>query len=461
MPSLRSHLLYQVVKYQLAKLAARQLALPQYRLAREAAAQRMFRMPADATVEVAEIGGCAGEWLHAPRPGAQGVVLYLHGGAYTGGSCITHRAVAARLARAAGHSVFNLAYRLAPEHPFPAALDDALAAYQGLLAVRPGSAIALAGDSAGAALALAVRLREQGVSAPAALALMSPWTDLTLSHATHSSKARVDPYFPSRERLQLAARHYAGATALDHPLLSPHFAQLHELPPTLIHVGEREALLDDSLQLAKGMSAKGSQVSIKVFPGMWHVWQMLGGWMPEADQSLWPLERAGLIADRTVIVDSKSGVSGAGRSLGMKTHFGETHETFSAYSVGRTHRHLGEMEQETGLHIIFSPHLLPVYRGILSTIYVTLQPGTTLAQARAAYTVFADEPFIKLLPEGRLPELRHVQQTMFLALGLQPVEIDVGRYIIVAALDNLLKGASGQAVQNMNLMLGFAETMGL
>ncbi len=176
---------------------------------------------------------------------------------------------------------------------------------------------------------------------------------------------------------------------------------------------------------------------------------------------LWPLERAGLIADRTVIVDSKSGVSGAGRSLGMKTHFGETHETFSAYSVGRTHRHLGEMEQETGLHIIFSPHLLPVYRGILSTIYVTLQPGTTLAQARAAYTVFADEPFIKLLPEGRLPELRHVQQTMFLALGLQPVEIDVGRYIIVAALDNLLKGASGQAVQNMNLMLGFAETMGL
>ena len=288
MPSLRSHLLYQVVKYQLAKLAARQLALPQYRLAREAAAQRMFRMPAGATVEVAEIGGCAGEWLHAPRPGAQGVVLYLHGGAYTGGSCITHRAVAARLARAAGHSVFNLAYRLAPEHPFPAALDDALAAYQGLLAVRPGSAIALAGDSAGAALALAlaVRLREQGVSAPAALALMSPWTDLTLSHATHSSKARVDPYFPSRERLQLAARHYAGATALDHPLLSPHFAQLHELPPTLIHVGEREALLDDSLQLAKGMSAKGSQVSIKVFPGMWHVWQMLGGWMPEADQSL-------------------------------------------------------------------------------------------------------------------------------------------------------------------------------
>ena len=288
MPSLRSRLLYQVVKHQLAKLAARQLPLPQHRLAREAAAQRMFRMPARATVEAAEIGGCAGEWLHAPGPGAHGVVLYLHGGAYTGGSCITHRAVAARLAQAAGHRVFNLAYRLAPEHPFPAALDDALAADQGLRCERPGAAIALAGDSAGAALALALalRLRELGAPAPAALALMSPWTDLTLSHATHTSKARVDPYFPNRERLRLAAHHYAGATALDHPLLSPHFAQLHELPPTLIHVGEREALLDDSLQLAKGMRAQGSPVSIKVFPGMWHVWQMLGGWMPEADQSL-------------------------------------------------------------------------------------------------------------------------------------------------------------------------------
>lgn len=176
---------------------------------------------------------------------------------------------------------------------------------------------------------------------------------------------------------------------------------------------------------------------------------------------LWPLERAGLVADRTVIVDSKSGVSGAGRSLSLKTHFGETHETFSAYSVGRTHRHLGEMEQETGLHIIFSPHLLPVYRGILSTIYVNLRPGTTPEAARAAYEVYAGEPFIKLLPAGGLPELRHVQQTMYLAMGLQPVEVDAGRYIIVSALDNLLKGASGQAVQSMNLMLGLPETTAL
>jgi N-acetyl-gamma-glutamyl-phosphate reductase len=176
---------------------------------------------------------------------------------------------------------------------------------------------------------------------------------------------------------------------------------------------------------------------------------------------LLPLTRAGLIADRTVIVDSKSGVSGAGRSPSLKTHFGETHETFSAYNIGRTHRHLGEMEQETGLHIIFAPHLLPVFRGILSTIYVTLRPGATPAEARAAYEIYAGEPFVRLLPEGRLPELRHVQSTMYMLFGLQPVEVEAGRYIIVAAVDNLLKGASGQAVQSMNLMLGLPETMGL
>ncbi|MBX0330328.1 N-acetyl-gamma-glutamyl-phosphate reductase [Oscillochloris sp. ZM17-4] len=176
---------------------------------------------------------------------------------------------------------------------------------------------------------------------------------------------------------------------------------------------------------------------------------------------LYPLAQAGLLSDAPVIVDSKSGVSGAGRSLSLKTHFGETHETFSAYSVGRTHRHLPEMEQETGLHIIFSPHLLPVYRGILSTIYVNTKPGVRPEDVRAAYDVYAQEPFIRLLPEGRLPELRHVANSMSLVIGVQPVEPEHGRYILVACVDNLVKGASGQAVQSMNLMLGFEETTGL
>ncbi len=178
-----------------------------------------------------------------------------------------------------------------------------------------------------------------------------------------------------------------------------------------------------------------------------------------ATLALWPLVQAGLIADNSAIVDSKSGVSGAGRSLSLKTHFGEAHENFSAYNIGRTHRHLAEMEQETGLHLIFSPHLLPVFKGILSTVYVNLKPGVTGAELRAAYAVFAAEPFVRLLPEGSLPELKHVVGTNMVALGLQPVE--PGRAIIVSALDNLMKGASGQAVQNMNIMLGLAETTAL
>ncbi len=299
MPSLRSRLLYHVVKYQLAKLGRRKLPLPEYRLAREAAAQRMFRMPLGVQVEVAQFGALGGEWLRPALQQGKGVVLYLHGGAYTGGSCITHRAAAARLAQAARRSVFNLAYRLAPEHPFPAALDDALAAYRALRAASAGAGVALAGDSAGAglALALAIRLREQGEAPPVALALMSPWTDLTLRNETHATKAAVDPYFPSRERLQMAAALYAGDTPLDHPLVSPQYAQLHALPPTLIHVGEREALLDDSLVLAECMVAQGSTVSLRRFPGMWHVWQMLGGWMPEADASL---QELGLFLDRNL-----------------------------------------------------------------------------------------------------------------------------------------------------------------
>jgi N-acetyl-gamma-glutamyl-phosphate reductase len=172
------------------------------------------------------------------------------------------------------------------------------------------------------------------------------------------------------------------------------------------------------------------------------------------------LQRAGLIADPTVIVDSKSGVSGAGRSLSLKTHFGETHETFSAYNVGRTHRHLVEMEQETGLHLIFSPHLLPVFRGILSTSYVRLKPEVDAAALSQAYqTAYAAEPFIRVLPAGQLPELRHVVRTNMLAIGFQLVE--PGLAIVVATLDNLVKGASGQALQSINLMLGLPETMGL
>ncbi|HEX6290644.1 MAG TPA: N-acetyl-gamma-glutamyl-phosphate reductase [Herpetosiphonaceae bacterium] len=181
--------------------------------------------------------------------------------------------------------------------------------------------------------------------------------------------------------------------------------------------------------------------------------------------ALLPLAEAGLL-DGQVIVDAKSGVSGAGRSLSLKTHFAETNENFAPYNIGHTHRHIAEMEQELAaagapVHVIFSPHLLPVNRGILSTIYVRLAPDIAPDAVRALYAVrYADEPFVRVLPEGQLPTLSHSVHTNLCVLGLHQAD-DRGNWIITSSEDNLVKGASGQALQNMNLMLGLPETAGL
>ncbi|GIV95900.1 MAG: N-acetyl-gamma-glutamyl-phosphate reductase [Herpetosiphonaceae bacterium] len=182
---------------------------------------------------------------------------------------------------------------------------------------------------------------------------------------------------------------------------------------------------------------------------------------------LLPLVRAGLLAEAQIIADSKSGVSGAGRSLSLKTHFVEAHENFSPYNIGHSHRHIAEMEQELGalagspIHVIFSPHLLPVNRGILSTIYVRLRETATIAAVRDLYqAAYADEPFVHLLPQGQLPSLRHVVGTNRCVVQVQQAD-ERGTWIVTSAIDNLQKGASGQAVQNMNLLFGLPETLGL
>ncbi len=183
--------------------------------------------------------------------------------------------------------------------------------------------------------------------------------------------------------------------------------------------------------------------------------------------ALYPLAKAGLLAPH-IIVDSKSGVSGAGRKLKLSTHFVEANENMSPYSIGYKHRHIAEMEWVLGNawagsdapDITFSPHLLPVNRGILSTIYVTLTQEVRPDAVHALYAeTYQDEPFIHLLPLGEVATLRHTQYTNLCTIGLVP---DRGRrWIITSSIDNLLKGASGQAVQNMNIMLGFEETEGL
>ena len=181
---------------------------------------------------------------------------------------------------------------------------------------------------------------------------------------------------------------------------------------------------------------------------------------------LYPLAKQGLIAGSHLIVDSKSGVSGAGRGLSLKTHFVEAHDNFSPYNIGHRHRHIPEMEVELSaalgrpLTVTFSPHLLPVNQGILSTMYVTLAESWSESELHALYReTYAGEPFVHVLPPGQLASLRHVVNTNRCVVSLTLAGDD--QLIVCSAIDNLIKGASGQAVQNLNVMFGLEETVGL
>ena len=182
--------------------------------------------------------------------------------------------------------------------------------------------------------------------------------------------------------------------------------------------------------------------------------------------ALYPLVQNGRLSDPRIIIDAKSGTSGAGRQARLGSLFVEVNENFKPYNIGRAHRHLAEIEQEVktwgdmDLRVTFSPHLLPVSRGILSTIYVTLDPGWSVDKLVDFYAgVYAGEPFIHVLPAGKLASLAFAVHTNRCAISFAQAGED--EFIIVSAIDNLLKGASGQMVQNMNLMFGLDETMGL
>ena len=182
--------------------------------------------------------------------------------------------------------------------------------------------------------------------------------------------------------------------------------------------------------------------------------------------ALYPLLKAGLVTDGPIIADSKSGVSGAGRTPSLKTHFVEANENLSPYSIGRGHRHLPEMEQEMeilgakGISLLFAPHLVPMDRGILSTIYVSVPARLSMLTLHKVFSdIYANEPFIWLLPEGQLASIAHAVGTNRCVVSLTlPAP---GQLIVCSAIDNLVKGAAGQAVQNLNLMFDLEESMGL
>jgi acetyl esterase/lipase len=229
----------------------------------------------------------ATERLSSPDPVSGRAIVYLHGGGYCIGSPANNRAIGARLSLAANAATYVPRYRLAPEHPYPAAFDDALAVYRALLhsGFAPG-AIAFAGDSAGGGLALAllVGLRERGLPQPAAAVLFSPWVDLSLSSASLQFNAAIDPLV-ARRWLERCASAYRGTLDARDPRVSPLFADLRGIAPLAIHVGTREVLLDDAARLLVRARAAGVDVEYRRFDGLWHNSQLQAGLLPSAQTS--------------------------------------------------------------------------------------------------------------------------------------------------------------------------------
>ena len=234
-------------------------------------------------------GGVDGEWIAGSNAPHDKAILYFHGGGFRLGSVSSHRELIARIAEASGCRVLAINYRLAPEHRFPAQLEDAIAAYGWMLdqGLRPAN-IAFAGDSAGGNLVLAtlLGLRERALPLPAAGVLMSPWTDLAATGESYTSRADADPIHQRPTILALAKNYLGEGGDPRNPLASPLYADLAGLPPLLIQVGDRETVLDDSTMFADKARAAGIGVELQVWNGMIHVFQMFGAELPEARRAI-------------------------------------------------------------------------------------------------------------------------------------------------------------------------------
>jgi len=277
-----------VVRAHLAKLPPSDSLTTAARRAQYERAEKVFPTPPDVKVERVNAPAAPAEWLRPPSAEPGRVVLYLHGGGYVIGSPRSHRHLAAAIAGAAGASALLLDYRLAPEHPCPAAVEDATAAYRWLLdqAIAP-ERIVIAGDSAGGGLTVAalLALREARVPLPAAGVCISPWVDLTCGGASYATKADADPIV-RRAGVEQMAQAYLGAIPPRTPLASPLFADLRGLPPLLIHVGTDEVLLDDAVQLAERARAAGVDASLEVYERMIHVWHWFLPMLDEAQTAV-------------------------------------------------------------------------------------------------------------------------------------------------------------------------------
>ncbi len=287
MLSLRSKFCRLITKKMIAPKLNNIQSIPKAREGMEKLA-KFAKLPAGTQVEKFEIGGMAAEWVCANTAHEGKVILYLHGGAYNLCSPNTHREMVAHISRESCARVLLIDYRLAPEHPFPAALEDATSAYRWLLDNGfKGEDIAIAGDSAGGGLSLAtvISIRDAGDPLPASVACISPWTDLAFTGESLLLNAEKDPLIMGDSGLVMA-KNYIGDHDPKNPLLSPLYADMNGLPPILIHVGTDEVLLDDSRRVAQKASDAGVEVTLKIYEGLWHVFHMNVNAMPEAKKAV-------------------------------------------------------------------------------------------------------------------------------------------------------------------------------
>jgi monoterpene epsilon-lactone hydrolase len=263
------------------------LTIAENRLRSAKTAWFMNLVPKGVEIEKLHIDGIFSEWISPSGAKQDKVILHLHGGGYITGGIDSHQMMCVLMAQTLKMKVLLPEYHLAPEHPFPAALEDALKVYRWLLAKghRPANII-LAGDSAGGGLALAMvlRLRDAGEQLPALVVCMSPWTDLTFQGQSYRLNARVEAVLQEAVLRDWAAG-YIGKENPANPLVSPVYADFHGFPPLLIQVGSQEILLDDACMLAEKARADGVDVTLKIWEGMWHDWQVLGTLIPESRQA--------------------------------------------------------------------------------------------------------------------------------------------------------------------------------
>jgi monoterpene epsilon-lactone hydrolase len=247
-----------------------------------------FQLPTDVRCDPVDAGGVPAEWITTPGVVPERVIYYLHGGGYVIGSINTHREMVSRLSRAAGARVLILDYRLAPENPFPAAVDDSVAAYRWLLSdgVDPARLV-IAGESAGGGLTVAtlVALRDASEPLPRAGICLSPWVDLECLGESMVTKAAMDPLV-NRDGGLIWAKAYLGDADPRTPLASPLHADLMGLPPLLIQVGTAECLFDDATRLADRARAAGVDVTLEPWDDMIHMWHMFAAILPEGQQAI-------------------------------------------------------------------------------------------------------------------------------------------------------------------------------